>query len=132
MQARPSTMYGTGRGWTRTARDCRIALVQSGTIPAPSKQPKASQMDTREQTEDRPPPLDKATLKSALKAFRKRLKVTRLDDESGLGGGAMTGGAQSSIAGIRPPNKFPPEVWQELARLGRLEDLGSGLYGLAD
>ncbi len=89
-------------------------------------------MDTPEHTEDRSSPLDKATLKSALKAFRKRLKLTRLDDESGLGGGAMTGGAQSSIAGIRPPNKFPPEVWQELARLGRLQNLGSGLYALTD
>ena len=82
------------------------------------------------QAEDRPPPLDKATLKSAMKAFRKRLKLTRLDDESGLGGRALTGGEQSGIAGIRPPDKFPHDVWEELARQGRLKSLGSGLYGL--
>ena len=85
-----------------------------------------------EENEEKPPPLDKATLKSALKAFRKRLKLARLDDESGLGGGALTGGGQSSIAGIRPPDKFPPEVWEELARLGRLKDLGQGLFALVD
>jgi hypothetical protein len=83
-------------------------------------------------TEDRPPPLDKATLKSAMRAFRKRLKLTRLDDESRLGGRSMTGGARSSIAGIRPPDQFPPEVWEELARQGRLRSLGSGLYSLVD
>lgn len=85
-----------------------------------------------EQNEDQPPPLDKATLKSALKAFRKRLKLARLDDESGLGGGALTGGGSSSIAGIRPPDKFPAVVWEELARLGRLKSLGQGLYALVD
>jgi hypothetical protein len=81
---------------------------------------------------DRPPPLDKMTLKAAMRALRKRLKLARLDDESRLGGGSMTGGARSGIAGIRPPDQFPPEVWEELARQGRLKDLGSGLYGLVD
>lgn len=81
---------------------------------------------------DRLPPLDKATLKSALKAFRKRLKLTRLDDESGIGGRALTGGARSGIAGIRPPDKFPREVWEELARQGLLKSIGSGLYELVD
>ncbi|MAG58208.1 MAG: hypothetical protein CMJ83_18125 [Planctomycetes bacterium] len=85
-----------------------------------------------DQPEDRPPPLDKATLKSAMKAFRKRMKLTRLDDESGLGGRALTGGGSSGIAGIRPPDKFPMEVWEELARQGRLESQGSGLFGLTD
>ena len=83
--------------------------------------------------EDQAPPLDKATLKSALKAFRKRLKLSRLDDESGLGGGALTGGGSSAIAGIRPPmDRFPPIVWEELARQGRLKSLGEGLYALVD
>lgn len=89
-------------------------------------------MTSQESTGDRPPPLDKATLKSALRALRKRLKLTRLDDESRLGGGSMTGGARSGIAGIRPPDQFPPEVWEELVRQGRLQSLGSGLYGLVD
>jgi hypothetical protein len=89
-------------------------------------------MDEPQSGEDRPPPLDKATLKSAMKAFRKRLKLTRLDDESGLGGRALTGGTRSGIAGIRPPDKFPTEVWEELVRQGRLTREGSGLYGLVE
>ena len=39
-------------------------------------------MTPQDQPEDRPPPLDKATLKSALKAFRKRLKLA--DDYDAL------------------------------------------------
>ena len=89
-------------------------------------------MTSPEPAADRPPPLDKATLKSAMRAFRKRLKLTRLDDESRLGGGSMTGGAKSGIAGVRPPDQFPPEVWEELVRQGRLQSLGSGLYALVD
>ena len=48
-----------------------------------------------------PDPLAPETLKSALKAFRKRLKVTRLDAESKLGGGRpTTAGRQSGIVAI--------------------------------
>jgi len=82
--------------------------------------------------EDRAPPLDKATLKSAMRAFRKRLKLARLDDESRLGGRSLTPGARSGITGIRAPDRFPPEVWEELVRQGRLESHGGGLYGLVD
>jgi hypothetical protein len=44
-------------------------------------------------------------LKLALKAFNKRLRLTRLDDESKLGGGAMTGGSKSGVvaAASGPP-----------------------------
>lgn len=70
-------------------------------------------------------------LKSALKAFRKRLKVTRLDDESKLGGrGAMTSGRRSTVVGITPPAEFPRAVWDELVRQGHLRYLGQGLYQL--
>jgi hypothetical protein len=89
-------------------------------------------MTANQEPPDQPPPLDKATLKSALKMFRKRLKATQLDDESGLGGRALTAGARSGIAGIRPPDRFPAVVWEELVRQGRLKSHGSGLYGLVD
>jgi hypothetical protein len=85
-----------------------------------------------EPQEDLPSPLDKATLKSALKAFRKRMKLTRLDDESGINDHGLSSGGSSAIAGIRPPDKFPAVVWEELAKRGRLESLGSGLYALVD
>ena len=76
------------------------------------------------------PEHDRAVLKRALKAFRKRLKVTLLDDESSLGGGPMSGGRGSSIVGIRPPERYPREVWDELVRLGRLRDAKHGMYEL--
>lgn len=70
-------------------------------------------------------------LKRALGAFKKRLKLTKLDQESKLGGGRpTTSGKKSDIMGIIPPTDFPPAVWQELARQGRLKNMGGGFYGL--
>jgi hypothetical protein len=68
-------------------------------------------------------------LKSAMKAFKKRLKLTALDDDSRLGRGALSGGPTGVFA-IRPPSRFPQEVWDELCRQGRLRDSGHGLYEL--
>jgi len=70
-------------------------------------------------------------LKSALKAFKKRLKLTRLDDDSHLGKGPFSGGPQGVYA-ITPPSQFPNEVWRELAKQGKLRDAGHGLYRLED
>ena len=69
--------------------------------------------------------------KKALKAFRKRLSLTVLDEESKLGHGALTKGSAASVAAIRPPNQWPAAVWEELARQGRLRDIGHGFYELA-
>ncbi|OHB59396.1 MAG: hypothetical protein A2173_11720 [Planctomycetes bacterium RBG_13_44_8b] len=68
-------------------------------------------------------------LKSALKAFKKRLKLTALDADSNLGRGAFSSGPTGLFA-IQPPRQFPPEVWQELCRQGKLRDSGHGLYEL--
>ncbi len=68
-------------------------------------------------------------LTRALKAFKKRLKLTRLDEDSRLGRGALSGGATGTCA-IQPPNQFPLEVWEELRRQGRLRSGGHGLYEL--
>ena len=77
-----------------------------------------------------PQPPSKEELKLALKAFRKRLKLTRLDDESRLGYGPMTSGGKSGVVAITPPNQFPDEVWQELAKQGKLKHAGGRLYEL--
>ena len=69
------------------------------------------------------------TLKSAMKAFKKRLKLTALDDDSSLGRGPFSSGAKGVYA-IQPPNQFSREVWEELCRLGRLRDSGHGMYEL--
>ena len=75
--------------------------------------------------------MDDDQLKRAFLAFRKRLKLTRLDQESKLGASRpMTSGKKSDGLGIVPPTDFPREVWQELARQGRIKDMGGGFYGL--
>jgi hypothetical protein len=76
------------------------------------------------------PEHDRATLKSAVKAFKKSLKVTRLDDESGIGGGAMSSGKKSGIVAIAPPARFAQDVWDELVRQGKLVDARHGIYEL--
>ena len=73
--------------------------------------------------------LSPEVLKRALKAFKKRLKLTALDEDSRLGRGAFSAGAQG-ICAIQPPNQYPPEVWEELCRQGKLRHSGHGLYEL--
>lgn len=74
----------------------------------------------------------KETLLRAMKALKKRLKVTRLDDESRLGHDAMSKGGRSGIVGVRPPEQYPAEVWQALEQKGRIRALGQGLYEVID
>ncbi|MHC4955175.1 MAG: hypothetical protein ACYTGZ_15070 [Planctomycetota bacterium] len=73
---------------------------------------------------------DREVLKRALKAFRKRLKIVRLDSESSVGGGPTSSGKQSSIVGVRPPDQYPQEVWDELVRQNRLIEGRDGIYEL--
>ncbi len=84
---------------------------------------------TEQQNQGQPAPIPPEVLKSALKAFKKRLKLTALDDDSRLGRGPLSGGATGVFA-IQPPGQFPREVWQELCRQGKLRDSGHGLYEL--
>lgn len=77
-----------------------------------------------------PEPPSKEELRLAMKAFRKRLKLTRLDDESRMGYGPTSSGQQSGIAAITPPDQFSQAVWQELANQGKLKHHGRGLYSL--
>ncbi|MEM7200089.1 MAG: hypothetical protein AAF628_07475 [Planctomycetota bacterium] len=72
------------------------------------------------------------SLTGAMKAFRKRLKLTRLDDESRLGHSPLSKGEGSGICAIKPPERIPQEVWDRLVELGRLRPIGHGLYELGD
>ena len=72
-------------------------------------------------SETTPEPPSKEELRLAMKAFRKRLKLTRLDDESRMGYGATSSGQESGIVAITPPNQFPKTVWQELAKTGKTQ-----------
>lgn len=89
-------------------------------------------MDTPSPTPPAPKPApSEEDLKRALSAFKKRIKLMRLDQESSLGAGKpMTGGKKSDIDQIQPPNQFPREVWKELAARKLLKDHGQGFYSL--
>jgi hypothetical protein len=71
-------------------------------------------------------------LKGALTVFKKRLKLTKLDAESSLGGGPFSGGRDSGIVAIQPPSQYPREVWDKLVEMGKLRHAGGGLYGLCN
>ncbi len=87
----------------------------SGSEPSPSPPPSS------------PSPQE---LKAALKAFKKRLKLTCLDDQSRIGVGPMSSGRPSGIVAITPPDQYALAVWEELARQGKLRPAASGMYEL--
>ena len=80
------------------------------------------------------PPPDPGTdlpdelLHDAMRAYRKRLKLTRLDHESKLARSPLSSGKDADFDAIIPPNQFPPEVWRTLAARGELESTGQGFY----
>ncbi len=71
-------------------------------------------------------------LKKALKAFKKRLKLTRLDDDSKIGHGPMSGGSKDQVISIQPPSGFGREIWEELAERGFLKRDGIGFYQIVE
>lgn len=75
-----------------------------------------------------PDSVSEGDMTAAMKAFRKRLKLTRLDQESKLGGRYTSGGKRSDINAIKPPTEFRPEVWKALEAAGKLRHTGGGLY----
>ncbi len=80
----------------------------------------------------RPDAISDETLKKALRAFRRRIKLVRLDHESRLGVGPMTSGRKADFDAILPPREFPPQVWEALVAVGRLRRAGQGFYMLPD
>jgi hypothetical protein len=78
-----------------------------------------------------PEPLSKELIKSAYIAFKKRWKLTRLDQESRIGRGPMSSGQKSTIVGIQPPNQYPTAVWEVLVEQGKLKRAGRDQYALA-
>ena len=76
------------------------------------------------------PPPDQ--LRDALKAFKKRLKLSKLDDESSLGRGPLSSGKPSGLVAITPPHQYPRAVWDALVTQGRLKYAGQGMYQLPD
>jgi hypothetical protein len=83
--------------------------------------------DSQAESPQVPSPED---LKRAYKAFKKRFKLMRLDDESRLGGGPLSGGRPSHIVAIAPPREFSQAVWDELVRQGKIKKASQGMYEL--
>lgn len=75
---------------------------------------------------------NKDDLKAAFKAFKKRLKLTRLDAESNLNYQPTSSGKKSEIIAITPPDQFPPAIWDELVKLGKLKAGRFGTYEIVD
>lgn len=74
------------------------------------------------------PTFSASELDAAYRAFHKRLKVSRLADESKLGGRYTSGGRHSEIDAMQPPDGFPADIWPALVRAGKLKDAGGGFY----
>jgi hypothetical protein len=70
-------------------------------------------------------------LRKAFKAFKKRLKMTQLDDDSKLGHSPLSKGA-ARIVSIQPPVGFGKEIWEELADRGVLKRDGVGFYEVVE
>ncbi len=77
-------------------------------------------------------PSKEEDLKKAMKAFKKRLKLTKLDDDSKIGHGPMSGGGKSQVISIQAPSGFGKEIWEELAELGFLKRDGIGFYQVVE
>ena len=77
-----------------------------------------------------PTPPTKDELKAAFKAFKKRLKLTRLDQESKMTRRPTTSGAPSDVIAILPPDQFRQEIWDELVKQGKLRRDKHGFYEL--
>ena len=84
-------------------------------------------MSTSEQSTPGTP--GKEELKAAFKAFKKRIKVTQLDQDSRIGKSPLTSG-RSVILSISPPNQYPTSVWDALVGQGKLKYAGQGMYEL--
>lgn len=72
-------------------------------------------------------------LKTALAAFKKRLKLTKLDQESRLNSRSpLSAGAKSGVIAILPPNLYPRTYWEELEKQGQIRNTGGGFYELVE
>lgn len=68
--------------------------------------------------------------KKAFKAFKKRLKMHQLEEDSKLGR-AKTTGLHNRIVAIQPPLGFGREVWVQLRDKGYLVNDGGNFYQVA-
>ena len=77
---------------------------------------------------------DKQMVKAAYKAFKKRLNITQLVQDSKWQHQQLTGGSTCTIVAINAPLDldFPPIVWNDLVKLGRLNRTRDGLLAIPE
>ncbi len=132
-----ATVPGTAQAGSAQAGSAQAGSALAGSAQAASASPAVSTPTTGSpmaaavsRAADAPPSPEQ--LKAALKAFKKRLKLTRLDEESKISNRALTGGKKSSVSAIQPPNDYPRVYWDALVKEGHLRYIGSGMYELLD
>ncbi len=121
---------GKGGGASAGATDRPEAQGPSRAVPSVADGRTIEQMRREKAAAAGYDSLEEDNLKRALKAFRRKLKTLRREDESQIRGRYVTRGEASAIVAISPPTDYPPAVWQELVRLGRLKRAGQGMYQL--
>lgn len=92
----------------------------------PAPEPTAAANPSTPPAAQKPSPEE---LKAALKAFKKRIKVTQLDSDSSFTKSPLSGG-KTQILSITPPNQYPKAVWDALVAEGKLKYVGQGMYEL--
>jgi hypothetical protein len=130
------------RNTAQAPGDNPVLEVQKAPLPAQAQSkpetPPLTSVTSQETPATSAPPTSAAPtpdqLKHALKAFKKRLKLTKLDEESKLGrvGNPMSGGKKSQVVAIMAPREYPQAVWDELVKQGRLRKSGGSFYELVD
>ena len=93
------------------------AFLDQLTVPAPAEPATA---------------IDPEILRQALRAFKRRVQFTQLDEESQINrhNPLSKGEDRKPSRAITAPVEFPDEVWQELVRQGKLIYLSHGFYEL--
>lgn len=99
--------------------------------PAPPASPKQEESAPVEAVAKAAPPgtFTPELLAKALAAFKKRLKLTQLEQDSKLGRSPLSSG-KSRVAAITPPREFPRAVWDELFAQGKIRPVGGGMFEL--
>ena len=72
------------------------------------------------------PEIDHETQIAAMRCFRHRVKFIKLDRESKLGVGPLSGGKEANVDSMMAPHDYPMEVWLALVKDGQLIDDGGG------
>lgn len=113
----------------KSAASTSESSASSGAVPAsPVAPPAAVASETAAPAAPEAPSAEQ--LKMAMRAFRKRLKLTKLDAESSIGRSPLTGGHSSGLVAIVAPRDYPLAVWEALADEGKLKRAGRGFYQL--